>query len=284
MAKGEEEGRPWGSLRAWAPMTVSQCSWAGLQAPCQDEFWDLEPCSVCSAVASGGCGLANGPLLPRSMAPQEACMTPGHDCGPCSRGPRLQGSPSFSRPASFPETPRVVSSSQSGTEKSQSYRQSSGSFSVPGSSGGSFAWYKPSPDRYVGGCPGPGSRPLNQPAFPSRGFSLSKVLPTGSKDAGFVPEKQESAWLRGWGASLLRSSLHPTPVPVPGLREGRLSFQEAVRGRAGTDLATPPGRGANQEMQRAELPAVSFVILGCLGGSRFLPELFALGSSKGLRW
>lgn len=37
-------------------------------------------------------------------------------------------------------------------------------------------------------------------------------------------------------------------------------------------------------MQRAELPAASFVILGCLGGSCFLPELFALGSSKGLRW
>lgn len=180
---------------------------------------------MCSAVVD-----AAWPMALFCLGPQKACMTPGHDCGPCSRGPILQGSPSFSRPASFPETPRGVSSSQSGTEKSQSYRQPSGSFSVPGSSGGSFTWYKPSPDRYVG-SPGPGSRPLGQPAFPSRGFSVSKVLPTGSRDAALVAEKQALGLggllhcvavciplqfqLQGWGRGGLPSKKQPEAFATP---------------------------------------------------------------------
>ncbi|XP_070620306.1 signal-induced proliferation-associated 1-like protein 3 isoform X1 [Erythrolamprus reginae] len=78
------------------------------------------------------------------------------------------------RPASFPETPRAVSSPQSGTEKSPSYRQPSGSFSVPGSSEGSFAWYKPSPDSSLHRYAAP-LRPLG----PFEPFCPSEVTPNG---------------------------------------------------------------------------------------------------------
>ncbi|XP_072836283.2 signal-induced proliferation-associated 1-like protein 3 isoform X3 [Pogona vitticeps] len=54
------------------------------------------------------------------------------------------------RPVSFPETPHVASSSQSGAERIQPYRQPSSSFSVPGSSGAAYSRYKPSAERYAG--------------------------------------------------------------------------------------------------------------------------------------
>lgn len=142
-------------------------------------------------------------------------------CVGCSlrRAAWPSGSPSFSRPASFPETPRVVSSSsssQSGTEKTQPYRQPSGSFSVPGSSGGPFAWYKLSPDKYVdrGGCPGPGPGPLHLP-----GFSLPRIL--------FDP-----------GTSLCCLALC-VPLQFQGLGGG--AFEVAAKGHAVPDLASPPG-------------------------------------------
>ncbi|XP_061453545.1 signal-induced proliferation-associated 1-like protein 3 isoform X2 [Rhineura floridana] len=53
------------------------------------------------------------------------------------------------RPVSFPETPQAASSSQTGAERKQAYRQPSGSFSMPGSSGAAYTRYKPSPDRYA---------------------------------------------------------------------------------------------------------------------------------------
>ncbi|XP_050770567.1 signal-induced proliferation-associated 1-like protein 3, partial [Gymnogyps californianus] len=53
------------------------------------------------------------------------------------------------RPVSFPETPHPTSSSPAGAERTQPYRQPSGSFSAPGSAGTAYARYKPSPERYV---------------------------------------------------------------------------------------------------------------------------------------
>ncbi|XP_063168502.1 signal-induced proliferation-associated 1-like protein 3 [Candoia aspera] len=74
--------------------------------------------------------------------------------------PYRQAQPLHSkRPASFPEAPHVVSSSQIGAEKTQSHRQPSSSFSTPGSSGGTHAWYKPSPENSVHRCAAP-LRPL----------------------------------------------------------------------------------------------------------------------------
>ncbi|XP_037230693.1 signal-induced proliferation-associated 1-like protein 3 isoform X3 [Falco rusticolus] len=52
------------------------------------------------------------------------------------------------RPVSFPETPHSASSSPAGAERPQPYRQPSGSFSAPGSTGAAYARYKPSPERY----------------------------------------------------------------------------------------------------------------------------------------
>ncbi|XP_025913030.1 signal-induced proliferation-associated 1-like protein 3, partial [Apteryx rowi] len=53
------------------------------------------------------------------------------------------------RPVSFPETPHPTSSSPAGAERVQPYRQPSGSFSTPGTSGAAYARYKPSPERYA---------------------------------------------------------------------------------------------------------------------------------------
>uniref|UniRef100_A0A670ZRE4 Signal induced proliferation associated 1 like 3 n=1 Tax=Pseudonaja textilis TaxID=8673 RepID=A0A670ZRE4_PSETE len=148
--RGEPESLPGGYRPPYRSNSAWQWSGSATHGSSQPPKWAEQP----------------GPGQSQSLTrtPKQSVLNPYRQAQP------LQGK----RPASFPETPRVISSSQSGTEKTPSYRQPSGSFSVPGSSGGSFAWYKPSPDKYVGGKggPGPGPGPLAQPAFPSCGFSL----------------------------------------------------------------------------------------------------------------
>ncbi|XP_026543532.1 signal-induced proliferation-associated 1-like protein 3 [Notechis scutatus] len=127
--RGEPESLPGGFRPPYHSNSAWQWSGSATHGSSQPPKWAEQP----------------GPGQSQSLTrtPKQSVLNPYRQAQP------LQGK----RPASFPETPRVISSSQSGTEKTPSYRQPSGSFSVPGSSGGSFAWYKPSPDnsghRYV---------------------------------------------------------------------------------------------------------------------------------------
>ncbi|XP_062996613.1 signal-induced proliferation-associated 1-like protein 3 [Elgaria multicarinata webbii] len=73
-----------------------------------------------------------------TRAPKQSALAPYRESQP------LHGK----RPVSFPETPATASSSQAAAaERIQPYRQPSGSFSVPGSSGAAYTpRYKPSPE------------------------------------------------------------------------------------------------------------------------------------------
>uniref|UniRef100_A0A8C5SCK1 Signal induced proliferation associated 1 like 3 n=1 Tax=Laticauda laticaudata TaxID=8630 RepID=A0A8C5SCK1_LATLA len=123
--RGEPESLPGGYRPPYRSNSAWQWSGSATHGSSQPPKWPEQP----------------GPGQSQSLTrtPKQSAMTSYR------QAQSLQGK----RPASFPETPRVISSSQSGTEKTPSYRQPSGSFSVPGSSGGSLAWYKPSPDNSV---------------------------------------------------------------------------------------------------------------------------------------
>ncbi|XP_053123932.1 signal-induced proliferation-associated 1-like protein 3 isoform X2 [Hemicordylus capensis] len=74
-----------------------------------------------------------------TRTPKQSALAPYRESQP----------PHGKRPVSFPETPHAAAAaSQPGAERgpSSSYRQPSGSFSVPGSSGAAYARYKPSPE------------------------------------------------------------------------------------------------------------------------------------------
>ncbi|XP_070806259.1 signal-induced proliferation-associated 1-like protein 3 [Pituophis catenifer annectens] len=152
--RGEPESLPGGYRPPYRSNSAWQWSGSATQGSSQPPKWAEQP--------------GHGQSQSLTRTPKQSTLTPYRQVQP------LHGK----RPASFPETPRVVSSSQSGTEKSQSYRQPSGSFSVPGSSGGSFAWYKPSPDssvhRYV--------VPL-RPLGPFETLCPSEVIPNGDSSS-----------------------------------------------------------------------------------------------------
>ncbi|XP_044281338.1 signal-induced proliferation-associated 1-like protein 3 isoform X1 [Varanus komodoensis] len=120
-----------------------------------------------------------------------------------TRAPR-QGAPSASyresqlpqgkRPVSFPETPHAASASQTGAERIPSYRQPSGSFSTPGSSGAAYApRYKSSSER----CAAPLRHlvPFSPPCAPeaaSNGDSSSGGL--ASQGSTMERSKAEPLW------------------------------------------------------------------------------------------
>ncbi|XP_032083719.1 signal-induced proliferation-associated 1-like protein 3 isoform X1 [Thamnophis elegans] len=156
--RAEAEGLPGGYRPPYGSSPAYQWSGSATHGSSQPPKWAEQP----------------GPGQSQSLTrtPKQSALTPYRQAQPLHS----------KRPASFPETPRgVVSSSspQSGPEKSQSYRQPSGSFSVPGSSGGSFAWYKPSSvdnsvHRY--GVP-------SRPPGPFEPLAPSEVSPNGDSSS-----------------------------------------------------------------------------------------------------
>ncbi|XP_025068847.1 signal-induced proliferation-associated 1-like protein 3, partial [Alligator sinensis] len=101
--------------------------------------------------------------------------------------------PHGKRPVSFPETPHLAS--PAGTERPQPYRQPSGSFSTPGSSGAIFTRYKPSPERYAAASPRsllPFEPPNYGPDAGSSGDSSSGGL--ASQDSTMERHKPEPLW------------------------------------------------------------------------------------------
>nr|XP_056703456.1 signal-induced proliferation-associated 1-like protein 3 [Euleptes europaea] len=105
--------------------------------------------------------------------PKQSSAAPYRESQPAHHG---------KRPVSFPETPNVASSSPAGAERTQAYRQPSGSFS-----GMAYARYKHSPDRYAASCP----RPL-APFDPLQG---QEVTSNGDSSSG-GPASQESTMER----------------------------------------------------------------------------------------
>ncbi|XP_060131489.1 signal-induced proliferation-associated 1-like protein 3 isoform X2 [Zootoca vivipara] len=109
------------------------------------------------------------------------------------------------RPVSFPETPQALSSSQPGAERILSYRQPSGSFSMPGSSGAAagaaYARYKPSPESSTHRYAAPqAQRPL-MPFDPlcaheaaSNGDSCSSSGGVASQESTMERPKPEPLW------------------------------------------------------------------------------------------
>uniref|UniRef100_A0A8D0HMA8 Signal induced proliferation associated 1 like 3 n=1 Tax=Sphenodon punctatus TaxID=8508 RepID=A0A8D0HMA8_SPHPU len=95
------------------------------------------------------------------------------------------------RPVSFPETPHAPSSSPAGAERSQPYRQPSGSFCAPGSGGTAYSRYKPSPERYASA-----QRPL-LPFHPQEPVTSSGDSSSGgqtSQESTLERDKPEPLW------------------------------------------------------------------------------------------
>ncbi|XP_015745397.1 signal-induced proliferation-associated 1-like protein 3 isoform X1 [Python bivittatus] len=179
MSMMEPRGEPESLLGGYRPPYRSNSAWqwsgSATHSFSQPSKWAEQP----------------GPGQSQSLTrtPKQSTLTPYRQAQP------LHGK----RPASFPETPRVVSSSQIGAEKIQSYRQPSGSFSMPGSSGGASTWYKPSPEsavhRYV-----PPPRPLGpfEPLCPSEATSNGDPSLSGgglaSRESIMERPKPELLW------------------------------------------------------------------------------------------
>ncbi|XP_039217772.1 signal-induced proliferation-associated 1-like protein 3 isoform X2 [Crotalus tigris] len=163
----------------------------GYRPPYRNSAWQWSGSATHSSSQPPKWAEQPGPGQSQSLTrtPKQSALTPYRQAQP------LHGK----RPASFPETPRVAPSSQSGTEKTQPYRQPSGSFSVPGSSGGPFAWYKLSPDnsvhRYVVPLRPPGPfEPLCPSEATSNGDSSSSGGGLASQEGTVERPKPELLW------------------------------------------------------------------------------------------
>ncbi|KAL8220022.1 UNVERIFIED_CONTAM: signal-induced proliferation-associated 1 like protein 3, partial [Gekko kuhli] len=97
--------------------------------------------------------------------------------------------PHGKRPVSFPETPHAAAATPAGAERAQGYRQPSGSFSIPASSGTAYSRYKHSPDRYAAtaSCP--------RPLAPFDPLYSHEVTSNGDSSPG-GPASQESTMER----------------------------------------------------------------------------------------
>ncbi|XP_077788482.1 signal-induced proliferation-associated 1-like protein 3 isoform X3 [Podarcis muralis] len=109
------------------------------------------------------------------------------------------------RPVSFPETPPALSSSQPGAERILSYRQPSGSFSMPGSSGAAagaaYARYKPSTESSTHRYAAPQAQrplmpfdPLYAHEAASNGDSCSSSGGVASQESTMERPKPEPLW------------------------------------------------------------------------------------------
>ncbi|KYO32686.1 signal-induced proliferation-associated 1-like protein 3 [Alligator mississippiensis] len=140
--------------------------------------------------------------------------------------------PHGKRPVSFPETPHLAS--PAGTERPQPYRQPSGSFSAPGSSGAIFTRYKPSPERYAAASPRsllPFEPPNYGPDAGSSGDSSSGGL--ASQDSTMERHKPEPLW-------------HvPAPARLPAATAG-LAKRPSRQELAGKDSPNRPPKGEAQ--------------------------------------
>ncbi|XP_015263142.1 PREDICTED: signal-induced proliferation-associated 1-like protein 3, partial [Gekko japonicus] len=98
------------------------------------------------------------------------------------------------RPVSFPETPHAAAATPAGAERAQAYRQPSGSFSIPASSGTAYSRYKHSPDRYATSCPRPLAPfdPLHGHEVTSNGDSSPGGL--ASQESTMERPKPEPLW------------------------------------------------------------------------------------------
>ncbi|XP_054854739.1 signal-induced proliferation-associated 1-like protein 3 isoform X2 [Eublepharis macularius] len=96
--------------------------------------------------------------------------------------PHEDGTPR--RPVSFPETPHAASPSPAGAERIHSYRQPSGSFSMPASSGTAYTRYKPSPERYAASC--------QRPLVPFESLFSHEVTSNGDSSVGGLASHHSS--------------------------------------------------------------------------------------------
>ncbi|KAM3829582.1 signal-induced proliferation-associated 1-like protein 3 isoform 2-T2 [Vipera latastei] len=250
--RGEPESLP-GGYRP--PYRNSAWQWSGsaTHGPTQPPKWAEQ--------------LGPGQSQSLTRAPKQSALTPYRQAQP------LHGK----RPASFPETPRVVSSSssssQSGTEKTQPYRQPSGSFSVPGSSGGPFAWYKLSPDnsvhRYVVPLRPPGPfEPLCPSEATSNGDSSLSGGGLASQEGAMERPKPELLWhVPGpSGFSAASGNKRPGQWELPGKDspeqppkgEGQTSSSNTLSSTASSSAhSDDPGDPADSAAERWAKGAVS---------------------------
>ncbi|XP_060113787.1 signal-induced proliferation-associated 1-like protein 3 [Heteronotia binoei] len=150
---------------------------------------------------------------------------PGHgQSQSLTRTPKQNAAPPYresqslhsKRPVSFPETPHAASSTPAGAEwTAHPYRQPSGSFSTPASSGAAYSRLKHGPDRFAASCP--------RPLVPFDPLCTHEGTPNG--DSSSSPPSHESTMER------------PKPEPL-----WHVPVQNRLSATSGSSVSKRPSR------------------------------------------